>query len=155
MLKQHLLQRLQNSEKYFDRSTSCLAEEHSGFRPREEVMTAAQHVAHVAQTVDWFLAGAFGDGFDLDFEGQAAEVAKVTSMTAAREWLRAAFARARDAVEARSEASWSEPFPEGPLFAGAPRCEIVHGIEDHTAHHRGALTVYSRLSGLTPPMPYM
>jgi uncharacterized damage-inducible protein DinB len=25
---------------------------------------------------------------------------------------------------------------------------------EHTAHHRGALTVYSRLLGKVPPMPY-
>ena len=38
---------------------------------------------------------------------------------------------------------------------GLPKFTIVPGIDEHTAHHRGALTVYSRLLGLTPPMPYM
>ena len=32
---------------------------------------------------------------------------------------------------------------------------IISTITDHTAHHRGALTVYARVSGLVPPMPYM
>ena len=32
---------------------------------------------------------------------------------------------------------------------------VVSAITDHTAHHRGALTVYARVSGLVPPMPYM
>ena len=32
---------------------------------------------------------------------------------------------------------------------------IASAITDHTAHHRGALTVYARVSGLVPPMPYM
>jgi uncharacterized damage-inducible protein DinB len=32
---------------------------------------------------------------------------------------------------------------------------IFGAITDHTAHHRGALTVYARLNGIVPPMPYM
>ena len=32
---------------------------------------------------------------------------------------------------------------------------IFSGITDHTAHHRGALTVYARVQGIVPPMPYM
>jgi uncharacterized damage-inducible protein DinB len=31
---------------------------------------------------------------------------------------------------------------------------IFGAITDHTAHHRGALTVYARLAGAVPPMPY-
>ena len=45
--------------------------------------------------------------------------------------------------------------PEGPVMGGAPRLAIVNAITDHTAHHRGTLTVYSRLRGHTPAMPYM
>jgi uncharacterized damage-inducible protein DinB len=32
---------------------------------------------------------------------------------------------------------------------------IFRAITDHTAHHRGALTVYARTQGIVPPMPYM
>ena len=39
-------------------------------------------------------------------------------------------------------------------MGGVPRAAILSGITDHTAHHRGALTVYARLLGKTPPMPY-
>ena len=39
------------------------------FRPQEDMMTAAQQVAHTAQTLDWFIEGAARpEGFDLDFE---------------------------------------------------------------------------------------
>jgi uncharacterized damage-inducible protein DinB len=47
------------------------------------------------------------------------------------------------------------PLPPGPVMGGMPRMAIVGAIQDHTAHHRGALTVYSRLCGHTPAMPYM
>jgi uncharacterized damage-inducible protein DinB len=40
------------------------------------------------------------------------------------------------------------------VMAGQPIGNIVWGMVEHTAHHRGALSVYSRLLGKTPPMPY-
>jgi uncharacterized damage-inducible protein DinB len=45
--------------------------------------------------------------------------------------------------------------PKDGVMGGAPRIAIVGAIADHTAHHRGALTVYARLLGVVPPMPYM
>ena len=52
---------LNSFKAFFDRSTACLDEEDSGFAPVEEMMTAAQQVAHVAQTVDWFFEGGLND----------------------------------------------------------------------------------------------
>jgi uncharacterized damage-inducible protein DinB len=46
------------------------------------------------------------------------------------------------------------PIADGPIMGGAPRMAIFGAITDHTAHHRGALTVYARLGGAVPPMPY-
>ncbi len=117
------------SKDFFDRSTRVLEEGDSQFRPNEGTMTAAQQVAHVAQTLDWFVQGVSRpEGFDLDFERQAKELAAVTSLAAA--------------------------LPEGPIMGGQPMSNIVWGMIEHTAHHRGALTVYSRLLGKVPPMPY-
>jgi len=31
---------------------------------------------------------------------------------------------------------------------------VINAIVDHTAHHRGALSVYARLPGKVPMMPY-
>jgi len=45
------------SRDFFERSTSVLEEVDSEFRPRDEMMTAAQHVMHTAQTLDWFIDG--------------------------------------------------------------------------------------------------
>ena len=78
---------LHNVQILFDRTASCLDEEDSTFRPRPEMMTVAQQVAHTAQTIDWFAQGAFRpDGFDTDFPAHFAEVQKVTSLKEAREW---------------------------------------------------------------------
>ena len=49
----------------------------------------------------------------------------------------------------------SKPVTEGQLMVGMPRFGIAPSIAEHTAHHRGALSVYSRTLGLTPAMPYM
>ena len=56
------------SKEFFERSTSVLEESDSSFRPKDEMMTVAQHVAHTAQTLDWFIEGAQRpEGFNLDF----------------------------------------------------------------------------------------
>lgn len=147
---------LASTKEYFDRSTKCLTEEDSAFAPTEGAMTTAQQVAHAAQTVDWFLEGAFRpEGFSMDFEGMAKEIAEVESLTAAREWLDRAFTAASENISKRSTDELSEPLPEGPIMGGAPRHVILGAIVDHTAHHRGVLTVHSRLRGHTPAMPYM
>jgi uncharacterized damage-inducible protein DinB len=120
------------------------------------MMTAAQQVAHAAHTVDWFIEGAFRpEGFSMDFEAHAKQVAAVTSLAAARQWFDRAIAAAKAKVGGSSDADLLVPLPPGPIMGGAPRIAIVSAISDHTAHHRGALTVYARLKGVVPPMPYM
>lgn len=151
-----LAQDLDNIKEYFDRSTRSLTEEDSGFAPAEGTFTAAQHVAHVAQTVEWFFLGALRpDGFSMDWEGMDREVRAVKSLAEARRWLERAFAAGKAAIAAHPPSDWEALLPAGPVMGGAPRFTILGAIRDHTAHHRGALTVYARLRGKAPPMPYM
>ena len=153
---QGIVGQLMSSKEWFDRSSRCLTEVDSKASPGEGQLTAAQQVAHVAQTVDWFIEGAFRpEGFDMDFETMTAEVLKVESLAEAREWLDRSFAHAAEVIGSKSMEELSVPLPEGPVMGGAPRMAIVGAIQDHTAHHRGALTVYSRLCGHVPAMPYM
>ncbi len=143
------------SKEFFERSTRVLEEADSEFRPHEAMMTVAQQVAHTAQTVDWFVEGVSRvEGFDLDFEKLAQAVARVTSLAAARGMLEAAYANAIQFVSSRSPQDLERPLPPGPIMGGQPTSDIVWGIVEHSAHHRGALTVYSRLLGKVPPMPY-
>ncbi len=149
-------QQLASTKEWFDRSTRVLTEEDSTFAPAGEAMTTAQQVAHVAQTVDWFVEGAFRpEGFDMDFEAHAGEILAIDSLAKAREWLDRSFAAAIDDISSRSAKELTEILPAGPVMGGAPRFAILSGIQDHTAHHRGALTVYARMRGHIPPMPYM
>lgn len=146
---------LQSSKEFFDRSTRVLEEADSGFRPKEEVMTVAQQVAHAAQTLDWFIEGVSGDkGFDLDFGKHAKALTGVTSLAAARKMLDAAYAKAIQFIRSQGPEELARPLPPGPIMGGQPVSDIVWAMIEHTAHHRGALTVYSRLLGKVPVMPY-
>jgi uncharacterized damage-inducible protein DinB len=156
MIKQGLFGQLAAMKEYFDRSTRVLEEADSTFAPKEGMFTTAQQVAHVAQTIDWFMAGAFAEGgFSMDFETMDKDVRAVTSLTAARAWIERACTAAKAGIEAHSDGDWMAALSPGPIMGGLPRFVIFGAITDHSAHHRGALTVYSRLLGKVPPMPYM
>jgi uncharacterized damage-inducible protein DinB len=146
---------LRRSKEFFERSTRVLDEADSGFRPQEDMMTVAQQVAHTAETLDWFIEGASRrEGFALDFEKQAKVLEGVTSLAAARQMLETAYENAIQFLDSRSPEDLARTLPEGPIMGGQPISEIVWGMVEHTAHHRGALTVYSRQLGKVPAMPY-
>jgi uncharacterized damage-inducible protein DinB len=150
-----LAKQLLANKEFFERSTSVLDEADSGFRPREAMMTVAQQVAHTAQTLNWFIEGATrSEGFDLDFEKHAQGTAAVISLAAARQRLEKAYANAIQFLRSRSPEELARPLAPGPIMGGQPISDIVWSMVEHTAHHRGALTVYSRLLGKVPPMPY-
>ena len=154
-MKENLHGQINSMKEFFDRSTRVLEEADSGFAPKDGMFTVAQQVAHSAQTVDWFIQGAFAPGgFNMDFEGLDKAVRATTSLAAARAWLDRACKAATNAINAHSEADWQTALPEG-IMGGRPRLTIFGALTDHSAHHRGALTVYTRLLGKVPPMPYM
>lgn len=155
-LAQNAVQELNGVAEFFRRSTRSLTEEHSAFSPAEGMMTTAQQVAHVAQTIDWFIEGAFRpEGFDMNWDVHAEAIKAVTSLGAAREWFDKSMAAAEAAIASKSDADLLAPLADGPVMGGLPRIAIIGAINDHSAHHRGALTVYARLNGVVPPMPYM
>src|SRR5258708_24094748 len=126
------------SKEYFERSTRVLDEGDSEFCPREGMMTVAQQVAHAAQTLDWFIEGASRpEGFDLDFEKLAKEVAAVTSLAAARQTLEAAYARAIHFMQSHAAEDLARPLPPGPAMGGRPIPEIAWSMVHHTAPHHG------------------
>jgi uncharacterized damage-inducible protein DinB len=154
-LAQQALAELNAAHEYFNRSTRNLTETHSTVTPAAGMMSAAQQVAHAAQTVEWFIDGAFRpEGFDTNFAAHAKILEGCTSLDAARAWFEKAMAAAKATVSAKSDADLMTPLPPGPIMGGLPRMAVFGAITDHTAHHRGALTVYARLRGIVPQMPY-
>ena len=155
-MKESLIKQIKAAQEFFNRSTGALTEEDSGHVPADGAYTAASQIAHVAQTIDWFVEGAFDpQGFNMDFEAHDKEVRAVTSIDVARAWLNRAIDNAVEQLSEKSEEEWSQPIPDGPIMGGQPRFSVFWGIMDHTAHHRGALTVYARSLGKVPPNPYM
>lgn len=155
MTPEMLVADLRMTKEFFDRSTRHLTQEDSGFAPAEGMWTVAQQVAHVGQTVDWLVEGAFRpEGFDTDWPKIQAEIERVTSLEEARAWVEAAFTRATEFIAARTPEELAHPLPPGEIMGGAPRLAIISAIGDHTGHHRGALTVYQRLLGRVPANPY-
>ena len=154
-LVQQALAELNAAQEHFNRSTRNLTEAQSTVTPAAGMMSAAQQVAHAAQTIEWFIDGAFRpEGFDTNFAAHAKIVEGCTSLESARAWFEKAMATAKATVSAKSDADLMTLLPPGPIMGGVPRMAIFGAITDHTAHHRGALTVYARVSGIVPPMPY-
>ena len=155
-MKEALLAQFDLAQEFFDRSTASLTEEDSAFAPAEGLFTVAQQVAHAAHTIDWFLAGAFDpNGFDMGFEDHDRQIRTMKSLAEARAWFHRALDNGRALARDKSEAEWSALIVDGVVMGGMPRTTVMGGITDHTAHHRGALTIYARLLGKTPPNPYM
>ena len=104
MLKQGLIQQLKSIEEFFERSTSCLAEEDSAFAAKEGLFTVAGQVAHVADTVDWCIDGMFNPkGFDMDFETHMKNVLACTSLNEARAWFKKAIKNIEDRMKEQKE----------------------------------------------------
>ena len=149
-----LVQELRSTLKFFKTTLSVLDTADEAFAPNPEMYTVAGHVAHTAGSVDWFIEGAFGKGWEMDFEADIAQAKAVTSLEEAVAWLDRAFENAIAIVGAASDEELFAPISDTRIMEGAPKAAVVSGIVDHTAHHRGALAVYARLLGKVPEMPY-
>ena len=154
MDRERLINTIKLTKLFFDKSTSKLEEADSAFAPKEGMMTAAQQVAHVAHTIDWFLDGAFSEsGMDMDFAKHNQKIMGCTSLTEARAWHEKSNNELLAKLAELPEEEWAKPIA-GPVMGGFPRSSVVGGIEEHTSHHRGALSVYQRLLDKVPEMPY-
>jgi uncharacterized damage-inducible protein DinB len=154
-LSQKAIGDLTTARERFLRSSNCLSESISGFVPAEGMMSVAQQVAHAARVIDWFMEGAFRpEGFAMDFEEQIKTVMSVESLTVARRWFEKSFDNAISILSVQSDVELMTPLPPGPVLGGLPRLGIIQEMVEHTAHHRGALTIYARLKNIVPPDPY-
>ena len=150
------LTEIDSLHQFFNRSTSELTEDMAAFAPAEGMMTTTQQIVHAAHTIEWFVEGAFRpEGFDMDFESHMKLISGVSTIAEARAWFEKAVANAKAVIGAKSDAELMTPMPPGPIMGGEPAMAIIGAMVDHTAHHRGALTVYARVKGKVPPMPYM
>lgn len=141
---------------FFSRTCSVFHEDDAEYAPTPGQFTVAQHVAHVAQTIDWFMEGGFRDeGFDLDFAAHQSAVRQCSTLPEAMAWLVRSVDAATEVLDTRTPEEMMQPIAAGPVMGGEPRAAVVAAIAEHTAHHRGSLAVYARMLGYAPPMPYI
>ena len=134
---------LESTEQFFNRSTRSLTEEHSGVKPAPDVMTAAQQVAHAAQTIDWFIEGAFRrEGFDTNFQAHAKAIENCTSLTDARAWFAKAVAVAKATLSSKSNSELTAPIADGPIMGGAPRMAIISAVTPHALRRTFATEMF-------------
>ncbi len=146
---------IQQALQFLSRTCSVFTEDDSDYAPTGGQFTVAQQVAHVAQTIDWFMAGGFSEeGFDLDFAAHQQAIRKVNSLAEAFVMLAQSVDAATATLADKTQDDMMAPVAEGPVMGGEPRAAVVGAIAEHTAHHRGSLAVYARLRGYAPPMPY-
>lgn len=149
-----LVVQLESSLKYFKGTLAVFEEGDSGYAPKPGMFSVAAQVRHVAETVDWFMAGAFGDGWQLDFEAHVAHSHEAVSLEAEIARLDRAYGAAIETIAGLSDGELFAPIADEAIMGGAPRAAVVNGITDHSAHHRGSLAVYARIRGKEPAMPY-
>lgn len=153
-MKEGLIEQLKIQEKFFMNTISCLSEENSSYQPNPEMYTVAQHVGHSAETISWFLEGAFGDkGFDMNFDNYMERMKKYTSFDDCVKQFKEATSKGIELIQNAPDSELMAPIT-GEVMKGAPKMAAIGAIGDHTAHHRGSLAVYARLLGKVPQMPY-
>ena len=104
-----LIRQLRTAIQFFDTSTAWLTEDDAAFVPADGLFSAAQQIAHVAQTIDWFVEGAFGTGWNLDFAEHEAEVRRVVRLEEARAELQRAVERAVEVLDSKSPEELADP----------------------------------------------
>lgn len=136
----------------FNRSITCFDEADATYAPVDGMFTVANHVAHAADIVQWLCDGAFtADRFDTDLVARERRIRQVTSLAEARRRFDAAYDRAsRIAAAIPDERLRTGTVPPNVVVGEVALIRVLSMMDDHTAHHRGALTVYSRLLGKTP-----
>lgn len=145
---------VQREYKYLSNILKGFVPQHGDFCPCPGMMTTAQQINHIAQTVAWFREGAFGKGFNLDFEKIEDANPRTVTLTDALAELERQYTSYISFLEGLSDTDLQTPMPENPIFGTAPKLTVLATQSDHTAHHRGALCVYLRLLGIVPAMVY-
>jgi uncharacterized damage-inducible protein DinB len=151
---QQAAERLRQERRFLMNVVEDFKPEHGDFAPLPEMFTVSQQIRHIAADVRWFQEGAFGKGFDLDFASMERQVRTPATLEQALAELNKAYDDFIEFLETLTERQLLAPLDENPILGTQPRYSVLYANADHTAHHRGALTVYLRLLGIKPKLVY-
>jgi len=126
----HFATPVKQALQFFSRTCSVFSEDDSQYAPTAGQFTVAQHVAHVAQTIDWFMVGGFRpEGFDLDFAAHQQDVRECTSLQDAMIWL------VQSVDNANLVPPSSRPLPSTPPTIADPSlCTLGFWVTLHLCH---------------------
>ncbi len=113
-----MVEELKMTGKFFHTSVKVFEEKDSGFIPVEGTWSVAHQIAHTAQTIDWFVEGAFRpEGFRMEFEEMEKEMKACTSFEEALKWFDKSIDNACNVIGAKTEQKSVEPVTESPAAA--------------------------------------
>ncbi len=145
---------LRNEKKFLMRVLKDFSPEHADFAPAAGMMTVSQQIRHIAETMSWFRKGAFEGTFDMDFERLEGRLREPVTIEQALAELEHAYEDYDSFLAGCTPEDLAEPMAPNPVFGELPRLVVFSAQTDHTAHHRGALTVYLRMLGVKPELIY-
>lgn len=145
---------LQSERSFLMKIVAGFKPEEGDFAPVEGMMSVAQQIRHIADTVNWFRRGAFEGEFNMDFTALEARLREEVALEEAVAELNAAYDGYDAFLRTLESNALGEPMAMNPILGAAPRSAAITAQADHTAHHRGALTVYLRLLGRKPEVIY-
>jgi uncharacterized damage-inducible protein DinB len=144
----------QMSLNYFLTIVKDFEEKDADFAPSEGAMTVVQQIRHTALTVEWFWDALMEKGFNEDFEAFVAETNKPSTLAEAITFFNDVHSKIISQLESMKDEDLQKPLPPNNIMGEVPKSAIVSASADHTAHHRGSLVVYLRMTGKTPKMVY-
>ncbi|MCP4727525.1 MAG: DinB family protein [bacterium] len=141
--------------KFLNNILKDLKPEHGDFKPADEMLTASQQIKHIALTGKWFYSKALGTGFEFaSFDAYLEEMQKPLTLQEALDLLNETYEESVRAFGNMTEKEFDEIVKDDPMLGTFKKSDMIFYNNEHTAHHRGALSVYLRLLGITPTMIY-
>lgn len=136
---------------YTLRIAEAMPEAHMSYKPSEETRSFGEILIHVTGANYMFSSIPGGQDFPIDRESLKAEGKSKEEIL---KILGASFDYAEGILKTITEADLAKTSPWGnPIEASTTRsyAEILHVMREHAVHHRGQMTVYLRLKGISPP----
>ncbi|NIM51061.1 MAG: DUF664 domain-containing protein [Gemmatimonadales bacterium] len=134
-------------------------EDKLGWKPHEKSMTMGRLATHLTELPGWVKLAIDQDEIDIAPSGEPAFTPQVVeSVSAMVELFDRNVAETRALIGSTPDDTFMKPWTmkkAGEEVFTAPKIGVIrHDIMNHLIHHRGQLTVYLRLSGVSVPSTY-
>lgn len=116
------------------------------YRPDSAVMTFGEHLVHLSNNLY-----SLNSRFFLASESPAETPGSASDKAAVMARLQAAFAYVDSSLLTLRDADWAQPAPGFWNQNPGTKRVVLLLMRDHMTHHRGALVLYLRMNGITPP----